>query len=65
MIQSITNPPMTRSEINKFRQEFIRYASGQTTKDERERIREKYVQICSTAEKIIKNNGGKNPILGY
>jgi len=61
MIPSITNPKMTREEVMRFLSEMSRRMSGNLTPLERDRSK----HAKETYNAIIKNNGGKNPILGY
>lgn len=60
MIPSNPNQPMSREDIKRFRSGIARRMSGDFTPQERER----YNRAKNTYDVIIKNNGGKNPILG-
>ena len=53
MIHIISNPTMTRNEIKEF------------TLEEKECIAKKKSEIKEAGEAIRRNNGGKNPILGF
>lgn len=61
MIPSIPNPLMTREDVTNFRREIARRMRGEFTPQERMR----YVRAENAYKAVIKNNGGKNPILGY
>ncbi len=61
MIPSIVNPKLTREEVMRFLSEMSRRMSGNLTPLERDRTK----HAEETYNAIIKNNGGKNSILGY
>ena len=65
MIQTVPNPKMTKAEVDKFRQEFSRIVDRRLTPEEKKQVEERVAQMKETAKMIIRNNGGKNPILGY
>ena len=54
MIHTVPNPKMTTREVDKFREDFRRRA-----------IKIRTQRMSVVAKRIIANNGGKNPILGY
>ncbi len=61
MISSNQNPPMTREEVRRFRNEMTRRMRGDFTPRERENI----IKAKNNYNEIIRRNGGKNPILGF
>lgn len=65
MIHMISNPTMTWSEIKEFRNYMCRCVSMNFTLEEKENISKKKKEIKEAGEAIKKNNGGKNPILGF
>lgn len=65
MIQSIPNPTMTQDEIRQFRLEMLRRMKGNFTEEERRAAQKRKIRMEEVANRIMKNNGGKNPILGY
>lgn len=65
MIQSIPNPTMTQDEIRQFRLEMLRRMKGNFTEEERRAAQKRKRRMEEVANRIMKNNGGKNPILGY
>ena len=65
MIQTVPNPKMTRTEVENFRREFQRIKDGRLAPEEKKMVAERVARMKKTAEIFIRNNGGKNPILGY
>ena len=66
MIQTISNPKMTPEEISLFRKEHIRKCIKKDfTPEEVAVIKRRRTRMRENYDKIIRNNGGKNPILGY
>ncbi|MBD5215098.1 MAG: hypothetical protein HDS78_01030 [Bacteroidales bacterium] len=65
MIRSIPNPPMDRDDVARFRRELEKHLRGEYTPEERREIEQRKVRAEANAKRIIKNSGGKNPILGY
>lgn len=65
MIQMNPNPKMTSAEIQDFRRNIEKCMSKKFTSEERKTIENRIKRINQTAERILNNNGGKNPILGY
>ena len=61
MIHSVSNPKMTPAEVKDFRERFCRVL----TAEEKENLLVLRRRMNETKSRIIKNNGGKNPILGY
>lgn len=61
MIHSVSNPKMTLSEVKDFRERYCRVLTAQ----EKENYLILSRRMNETKSRIIKNNGGKNPILGY
>ena len=65
MIRMVSNPKMSRSEIDLFRENFSKCISKDFTQEEKTVIRVNKERMSKVAKEIISNNGGKNPILGY
>ncbi len=65
MIPSVQNPPMSPMEIKIFRQEMSRRVKGELSLQERQTHRENASINRAVYKRIISNNGGKNPILGF
>lgn len=65
MIHIISNPTMTRNEIKEFRNYMHKCVSMNFTLEEKECIAKKKSEIKEAGEAIRRNNGGKNPILGF
>lgn len=65
MIQTNSNPKMTKNEIQEFRSRVRQYATRDFSSKEFALFKEQKERITNVARRIISNNGGKNPILGY
>ena len=65
MIDSNPNPKMSRDEIVSFRRSVMNRMLGKLSADESRALSQRKIQIERTAKRIITNNGGKNPTLGY
>lgn len=65
MIHSNPNPKMSRNEIVSFRRSVMNRMRGNLSADENRALSQRKKQIEKTAKRIITNNGGKKPILGY
>lgn len=65
MISSIPNPKMTEQEVKSFRLRLSKVAAMSFSMKERKAIKNKIMKMERIANNVIKNNGGKNPILGY
>ena len=65
MIHTNPNPKMTVIEVENFRNNLRRCVSGKITRQEKKEIEVRAQRMNSVAKRIIANNGGKNPILGY
>lgn len=66
MIQTISNPKMTPEEVSLFRKEHLRMCIKKDyTPEEAAVIKERQTRMRENYNKIIRNNGGKNPLLGY
>lgn len=65
MIHTNPNPKMTVVEVENFRNNLRRCVSGKITHREKKKIEVRTQRMNSVAKRIIANNGGKNPILGY
>ena len=65
MICSIPNPPMDTEDISRFRKNLEKHLRKNFTLAERKQVEEKKERSMINANRIIKNCGGKNPILGY
>ena len=56
---------MDKDDISRFRENLEKHLRGDFTMDERKQNEDKKERSRSNAKRIIKNCGGKNPILGY
>lgn len=65
MIHTVPNPKMTKEEVASFRENFIKCVSKDITPKQKSEVKSKRTKMKSVYNKIIRNNGGKNPILGY
>lgn len=65
MIHTVSNPKMTSEEIKSFRENFARCVSKDMTPKEMSAVKSRQERMKNTYNKILSNNGGKNPILGY
>ena len=65
MIHANPNPEMTVAEVKAFRDNLRRYTLGNITRQQTQEIEARTRRMNNVAERIIANNGGKNPILGY
>ncbi len=65
MIQTNSNPKMTKNEIKEFRSLVRRYATKDFSSKEFALFKEQKERIANVARRIISNNGEKNPLLGY
>lgn len=65
MIHTVPNPKMTSYEVESFRENLRKCVSGRISIKERKAIQIRTQRMNAVAKRIIANNGGKNPILGY
>ncbi|WP_455586641.1 hypothetical protein [Bacteroides sp.] len=65
MIHANPNPKMTVREVKEFRDTLHKCVSREFTPEEERKIALRKKRMGNVAKKIIANNGGKNPILGY
>ncbi len=65
MIRSIPNPPMDKDDVVRFHRNLEKYLRSDFSDDERQYIEEHHARTKANAKRIIRNCGGKNPILGY
>lgn len=65
MIHTNPNPKMTLAEVENFRKDIRKCVSGDFTAEEKKTIQKRKERMSLVAKKVIGNNGGKNPILGY
>lgn len=65
MIRSIPNPPMDRDDVARFRRNLEKHLQGDFSAEERHRIEERKARTKANVKRIIRNCGGKNPLLGY
>lgn len=65
MIQSVPNPKMTADEVKSFRENLAKSVSRDIMPEELSKVRSRQRRMKENYKKIISNNGGKNPILGY
>lgn len=65
MINPNPNPKMSRDEIVSFRRSALKRMFGKVSERERWALAHRKERMEKTANRIIANNGGTNPILGY
>ena len=65
MIRSIPNPPMDREDVARFRRNLEKHLRKDFSAEERHRIEERKARTEANVKRIIRNCGGKNPLLGY
>lgn len=65
MIHTVTNPRMTPEEIQSFLENFVRCVSKDLPPEQLTEIEKCRMRMKNNYKKIIRNNGGKNPILGF
>ena len=65
MIHSVPNPIMTPEEIQDFLRMLEKCISEDYTEQERAEISKRKERMTDNYNRILCNNGGKNPILGY
>lgn len=65
MIHTVPNPKMTSREVELFREHLRKRVSGEISLKERKAIEVRIQRMKAVGKRIIANNGGKNPILGY
>lgn len=65
MIRSIQNPPMDRDDVDRFRHNLEKHLRKDFNTAERHRMEVRQARTKANAQRIIKNCGGKNPLLGY
>ena len=65
MICPIPNPPMDSADISRFRSNLEKHLRGEFSPEEQKQKEELSKRTQLNANRIIKNSGGKNPLLGY
>lgn len=65
MIRSIPNPKMSREDVMRFRSSMRKCISGNFSVSEKEAINDKKTRMRLAEQIIRRNNGGKDPILGF
>lgn len=65
MIHTVSKPQMTPEEVRSFRENFVRCVSKDISPKEMSMVKNRQKRMKDTYDRIISNNGGKNPILGY
>lgn len=65
MIRTNPNPPMTRRDVIRFGITMRKALANDYTPRQRERIEATRAQMKLVGELIKRNNGGKDPILGF
>lgn len=65
MIRSIPNPNTNREDLIRFREMMHKCVKGEFTAIEKEQIQNRKQEMKRVEKIIRRNNGGKNPILGY
>ena len=64
MLRNTSKFQMTDNEIKHFRSRMHDVITGNISQEESACMRERRKQIDSTYDEFIKENGGKNPIIG-
>lgn len=65
MIRTNPNPPMSKMDVARFAVVMRRALTNSYTPRQRQRIEEMKVKMKLVSGIIRKNNGGKDPLLGY
>lgn len=65
MIHSVSHPAMTPEEVKAFRENFARCISKDITPEQKAIIKQRKERMKRVYDRIIRNSGGKNAILGY
>lgn len=65
MIHTTSNIRLTKQEINEFRENVHKCMSKDFTSEHKAMLCCRRHSIAKTRQNIDRNNGGKNPILGY
>lgn len=65
MIRTNPNPPMSKMDVARFAVVMRRALTNSYTPRQRQRIEEMKVKMKLVSAIIRKNNGGKDPLLGY
>lgn len=65
MIRTIPNPGTNHEDVVRFREMMHKCVKGDFTAVEKARILDRKQEMKRVEKIIRRNNGGKNPILGY
>lgn len=65
MIRTIPNPRTNREDVLRFREMMRKCVKGDFTPTEKSKILDRKQEMKRVEKIIRRNNGGKNPILGY
>ena len=65
MIRTIPNPETSREDVIRFREMMRKCVQGEFTVIEKAQIQDRKQEMKRVEKIIRRNNGGKNPILGY
>ena len=65
MIHTSANIKLSKQDVILFRENMRRCVNMNYTTAEKEIIKNRRLAVAETRQNIDKNNGGKNPILGY
>ncbi|SEG09284.1 hypothetical protein [Parabacteroides chinchillae] len=65
MIRTIPNPETSREDVIRFREMMRKCVKGEFTAAEKTQIQNRKQEMKRVEKIIRRNNGGKNPILGY
>lgn len=65
MICPVPDPPMDKEDVMRFRKILQKHLDDDFSVSERKRLEEHETKSKENIARIIKNSGGKNPILGY
>lgn len=65
MIRTIPNPRVSVDDVKRFREVMRKCATGDFTDEEKNKISRRKIEMKRVDQIVRRNNGGKNPILGY
>ena len=65
MIRTIPNPRVSVDDVKRFREVMRKCVTGDFTDEEKNKISRRKIEMKRVDQIVRRNNGGKNPILGY
>lgn len=65
MIRTIPNPRVSVDDIKRFREVMRKCVTRDFTDEEKDKIESRKIEMKRVDQIVRRNNGGKNPILGY